>query len=186
MKEGLIHPMSNDKEFIEQLFFQYHDSLQYLCMVYFSDPQYLSCVDDCIQEVFLAAYKKRKKLMLHPNPYAWLKNACKKQCMVMMRDKRRHAQILQKYGCYEEHVTNDVLVWLKQNHAMEQLKMLESQLTDTEKEIYQAYFFHDQSACEIAQENDTSEAAVRGAIQRIRKKASRLEMIFFLLIQFRF
>ncbi len=186
MKEGMIQTMSNDEEFIEKLFFQYHDTLQYFCMVYFPESQYLSCVDDCIQEVFLAAYKKRKKLMLHSNPYAWLKNACKKQCKVMMRDKNRHAKILQKYCNHEESVKDDVLAWLKQNHAIEQLMVLESQLTDTEKKIYQSYFLNDQSACKSAQENETSEAAVRGAIQRIRKKASKLEMIFFLLIQFRF
>ncbi len=186
MKEGMIQPMSNDKEFIEKLFFQYHDTLQYFCMAYFPEPQYLSSIDDCIQEVFLAAYKKRKKLMLHPNPYAWLKNACKKQCMVMMRNRNRHTKILQKNCNHEESVKDDVLAWLNQNHAIEQLMVLESQLTDNEREIYQAYFLHDQSARKIAQENEISEAAVRGAIQRIRKKASQLEMIFFLLIQFYF
>ncbi len=184
MKEGLIWLMSNDEELIENLFSQYHDSLQHFCMFYFSyDLQYLPYVDDCIQEVFLSAYKKRMQLVVHPNPYAWLKNACKKQCMVMIRNEKSHEKILQEHF-YENDIRDDILQWLIENDVKEQLNKLEAQLTDAKREIYEAYFIQNLSTQQIAETRKTTNAAVRGAIQRIRKKATQLPISLILLIMF--
>ncbi len=80
--------MSDQDKLIETLFLPYHDAIKKACMSYFHyQPQYMSYVDDCIQEVFVAAFRKKNDLARHPNPYAWLANACKKQCASMIRKK---------------------------------------------------------------------------------------------------
>ena len=77
--------MSNQGKLIEQLFYVYHDTLKKYCMHCFHyQSQYMPYVDDCIQDVFIAALRKEKKLVSHPNPYAWLANACRKQCATIL------------------------------------------------------------------------------------------------------
>lgn len=52
--------MSDQDKLIETLFLSYHDAIKKACMSYFHyQPQYMSYVDDCIQEVFVAAFRKR-------------------------------------------------------------------------------------------------------------------------------
>ena len=54
--------MSNQGKLIEQLFCVYHDTLKKYCMHCFHyQSQYMPYVDDCIQEVFIAALRKEKK-----------------------------------------------------------------------------------------------------------------------------
>lgn len=93
-KQGAEKCMSNQGKLIEQLFCVYHDTLKKYCMHCFHyQSQYMPYVDDCIQEVFIAALRKEKKLASHPNPYAWLANACRKQCATILRQKAVRARI---------------------------------------------------------------------------------------------
>lgn len=110
--------MSNQGKLIEQLFCVYHDTLKKYCMHCFHyQSQYMPYVDDCIQEVFIAALRKEKKLASHPNPYAWLANACRKQCATILRQKAVRARITGQQVPFEDKMQNacvqdDIVRWI--------------------------------------------------------------------------
>lgn len=183
--------MDNQESYIESLFVTYHDALKYFCMYCFSyQPQFLPYVDDCIQDVFVAAFKKREKLVKHPNPYAWLLNACRKQCYSVMRRQKIWNKAIGKVSSYQfeqtsiMNVENDIVRWMCSFDAEKWIDSLKSSLTSSESMIFTEYFEKSKTAPQIAKEQEISEASVRGAIQRVRKKALSSKMIIFFLLQF--
>lgn len=186
--------MNNNENFMENLYVTYYHALKQLCMRYFSyNTKYMNQVDDCIQNVFCIAIEKQEQLINHPNPYAWLANVCKIQCFGIIRKEKRRSAILQEQVYNEEKakITNtqdDVLRWVEQNDAAELLAALLAKLTPSENLIYTEYFVKDKTAARIAEEQDITENSVRGTLQRIRKKASMLELvsIIFAIVQFGF
>lgn len=172
--------MSDQDKLIETLFLSYHDALKKACMSYFHyQPQYMPYVDDCIQEVFVAAFRKKNDLARHPNPYAWLANACKKQCASLIRKKTVRESIVGKRIPFDDQMADtclqdDIVRWLDAFDAEQHLVNLRSQLNESENKIYAEYFLQRKNASQIASEQHMTETAVYGTIQRIRKKACRL------------
>lgn len=169
--------MIDQDHMIESLFASYHDASQQLCMYCFNYiEEYMPYVDDCIQEVFLAAWKKQDKLKNHVNPYAWLANACKKECASIMRQKSTHLKVLGRQMPFEDqysmpNIQDDILRWIAQNDARQHIETLRAQLTPLENHIFDEYFVHEKAASQIAAEQDCPASSVYGTIQRIRKKA---------------
>lgn len=172
--------MIDQDHLIEFLFASYHDALQQLCMHCFNYiEEYMPYVDDCIQEVFLAAWKKQDKLKNHVNPYAWLANACKKECASLIRKKSVRESIVGKRIPFDDQMADtclqdDIVRWLDAFDAEQHLVNLRSQLTESENRIYAESFLQRKNASQIASEQHMTETAVYGTIQRIRKKACRL------------
>ena len=68
-------------------------------------------------QVFIAALRKEKKLASHPNPYAWLANACRKQCATILRQKAVRARITGQQVPFEDKMRNacvqdDIVCWI--------------------------------------------------------------------------
>ena len=162
--------MSDQDKLIEALFLSYHDALKKVCMSYFHyQPQYMPYVDDCIQEVFVAAFRKKNDLA----------NACKKQCASLIRKKTVRESIVGKRIPFDDQMADtclqdDIVCWLDAFDAEQHLVNLRSQLTESESRIYAEYFLQRKNASQIASEQHMTETAVYGTIQRIRKKACRL------------
>lgn len=182
--------MPNQDELIENLFLSYHDALKKACMGYFHYlPQYMPYVDDCVQEVFVAAIKKQDDLAQHPNPYAWLSNACRKQCVFFIRQRVSRQNIIGKQIPFcdampESCVQDDIVRWLDAYDAERHLTRLREQLTEAEQLVFEEHFLWRKTAATIAEEQNTSETAVYGTIQRIRKKACRLMAIAIFFLSF--
>lgn len=177
-------------DIVEEWFVAYHDVLVYLCMRYFMyQSQFIPFVDDCIQEVFLRALRKADKLVAHPNPYGWLANACKKQCKSIMRKKAIRRNIVGEAVPYDEQINlpslqDDITRWINKEDTSQLLHAVFDKLTPSEQIVYSEYFEKEKTAPEIASEQGTSVTAIRGAIQRIRKKASRIFLLLIMLGQF--
>lgn len=185
--------MNTQDNLIEELFASYHDALQHLCMNYFSyKPEYMQYVDDCIQDVFLAAWKKKSKLVMHPNPYAWLANACKKQCAAIMRRKATRLKILGHQKPFEEQylsaqLQDDILYWITKNDLKQHIELLRSRLTSAEDSIFTDYFIEEKTVPEISIERNCTQSSIYGTIQRIRKKSLKMDLlIVFFIGQFNF
>lgn len=182
--------MDQEESFIEHLFVTYHEALKYYCMRCFSyQSHFLPYVDDCIQEVFFAALKKKDKLFVHPNPYAWLRNACKKQCLMVLRRNKIWQKVIGKYETTEVPapttcIEDDILRWLCLYDTEKWVKNLKERLSDSERLVFIEYFENEKSAVDIAKIHHTSVSSIRGAIQRIRKKALHIELLIMVLGQF--
>lgn len=180
--------VDNDKhmDMIGTWFMTYYEVLVYLCYRYFAyQPEYVPYIEDCIQEVFFHALRKREKLLQHPNPYAWLANACKKECKNVMRRHATKERILGKIVLFDEQShrptkENDINDWIDREDIRRWIEDLQDHLTDSELNVYIQYFVEGKSALEIASATLSSESAIRGALQRIRKKAKRINSCFFM------
>ena len=182
--------MEQEERFVEQLFISYHEALKYYCMRCFSyQAHYLPYVDDCIQEVFFAALKKKGKLFAHPNPYAWLRNACKKQCFMVLRRNKIWHKVIEKYETTEMPastpcIEDDILRGLCSYDTEKWVKELKERLSESERLVFIEYFENEKTAVDIAKMHQTSVSSIRGAIQRIRKKALHIELLIMVLGQF--
>lgn len=173
--------MEAENNSVGEWFAAYHDAVKKLCMRYFHYlPQYMPYVDDCVQEVFFAAYRKWDKLQNHENFYAWLVTACQKQCLFIMRRDGRRQEIVGRSVPYSEQesipsLQDDIARWIEQTDAQSKINKLVSLLTEQERQVYADYFEADKPVRQIAAERQCTETAVRGAIQRVRKKAQKVK-----------
>lgn len=173
--------MDAENNSLDEWFAAYHDAIKKRCMRYFHYlPQYMPEVDDCVQEVFLAACRKWDQLQHHENLYAWLTDACQKQCLSVMRRDGRRQEIVGRGVPYDEQagvpsLGNDIEYWVEQMDRQAKLDLLFSRLTEQERRVYADYFEADKPVRQIADERRCTEVSVRGAIQRIRLKAQKVQ-----------
>lgn len=190
-REGEQVGSGKSAEQMEALFTAYYQTLGHLCFRYFHyQSEYIPYIEDCIQEVFFHALKKQEKLLAHPNPYAWLANACKKECQNVMRRQAVRSRILKEAVPFDEQRRRDenpseIDRRLDQEELLRWLSDFQELLTPLERSVYTQYFIGQKSAAEIASGLSCGEASVRGALQRIRKKARQhssiplLEIVLF-------
>lgn len=175
--------MSESEKLIEDLARTYHDDLARYCMHCFQyQPQLLPYVDDCIQEVLLAMWRKREHILTLNNPYAWMVDACKKECSYMMRRHLRRRNFLQNQDLTmaSTHVQDDIIRWLDRLEQHEKLDSIEAMLTPLEQKVYTSYFVKHKTLKETSCDHNLTTASVRGAIQRIRNKARGINFFMFL------
>lgn len=175
------------RDMIEALFISYYDVLVHHCYRYFAyQPEYIPYIEDCIQEVFFHALRKQEKLLQHPNPYAWLANACKKECKNIMRRHATTERVFGKAVSFDESLNkvtgkDEIAGWIDHEDIHRWLLELEGNLSTSELNVYWQYFVERKSAHEIASASASSESAIRGTLQRIRKKAKNINASFFIL-----
>lgn len=142
----------------------------------------MSSVDDVVQDVFLKALKHEKLLREHPNPYGWLALTCRNAVKSIVRRDIRRREILGKPIAVEEYEDiaqqqDDIVRWMDKMQHEATLKWLRDSLTPLERQVYEAYFELDQSAAATADQLQVTVESVRGAVQRIRRKALRHETL---------
>lgn len=177
-----------DNDFVEQLYENYLVELQRFCALQFRhSPTYMPIVDDVVQDVFLKALKHETLLRQHPNPYGWLALTCRNAVKSIVRRDIRRREILGKPVAVEEYEDiaqqqDDIVRWMDKMQHEDTIRHLRERLTPLEHQVYEAYFEQDLSASDTADRLQVTVESVRGAVQRIRRKALRHESITTLLI----
>ena len=143
--------------------------------------------EDIVQRVVLQAWKKRQKLAVHPNMKGWFLNACRKECCSVMRQnsyQRLHMgwPVPLSEDLSVEEQQDVILRWLNHLHATELLAELTSSLTPLEKSVYEQYYVHEKSAKETADVLELKVNTVNDAARRIRKKATSMRNMTFILL----
>lgn len=172
--------------FIEDLIVRHHDRLQKRCArIVHYDSRYLPMVDDCIQEAYCKAYYNYERIAKSDNHFAWLVRCCENYFNSKIRRNIRRTEITGTHVSYEqcgdtEDPMSNVLRWLARMDALDTLHDFLETLTPLELGVFKSYYQKNLSLQATAQNNDISVVSARAAVDRIKKKRSKIT--FFAII----
>ena len=84
-----------EEQFLDAIYAKYAQTLlrcSQSILLQFPDSGALA--EECVQETFVVAMRKMKKLLRHEAPEAWLKDTCRKISLTKRRNLLIHARIL--------------------------------------------------------------------------------------------
>lgn len=176
MGRGILNEIHYQNEKLSELYDQYFHFLMKWCYRYVAyHPQYLSRLEDWVQDAFLAALKRPAVLRRHPNVAGWLVLACRHRIdNDLYRDRtraRNTAFSLDQAGVSPPQWDDALERWYAGEDAKASLNAVLSLLSADEQNIYLEYFEGEKTSRQIAEERGKSEPSVKAAIRRIRKKA---------------
>lgn len=173
---------------LADLFTEHHDALERYCkrLVHY-DPKYFSLAEDCVQIAFLTALRHPESFNNCPNKYGWLAICCKNYIISKLRQQKNRANILGKRVSFEEcesveDPTDAIIRWIDSSTLQEYIDSIYTSLSPSEKRIFEDYYYQDCSLQETATRNNVTIGSVRGAVQRIRKKAKGLRFLSMILL----
>lgn len=151
------------------------------------DPQFFTLAEDSVQIAFLTAVKHPESFHDSPNPYGWLAVCCKNHIMSKLRQQKNRARIVGEHVSFEacenvEDPTDAIIRWVDASTSREYIELIYHSLSSSEKKIFEDYYLCDCSLQETAARNGVTVGSVRGAVQRIRKKARSIKSFSIILL----
>ena len=126
--------------------------------------------EDCIQETFRIATEKVEVLANHRNIGGWLMQTLKNQIALFFRSeaqkKKLYAKIAEKDGSYLTYIDN----WVSEAVIYGMKDKLLADLSEKEQLLYNLFYERKLKIKEIAQRENTTEAAVKMRLMRLRNK----------------
>ena len=165
-----------EEQFLDAIYAKYAQTLlrcSQSILLQFPDSGALA--EECVQETFVVAMRKMKKLLRHEAPEAWLKDTCRKISLTKRRNLLIHARILGTLVSFSvlfdtPDPMDDIEAWTLANDLASVKQSLLSKLSDEERAVYRLFYEQHLSMKDTAKELNISKDAVRGALQRIKKK----------------
>lgn len=173
--------------YIEKLIDEYHDVLVKMCKrIVHYDPYYMHMIDDCLQEVFVKASMNYDSLQKSENVLGWLVLCCVHYFKPYFRKAQRRKEIIGVSVSYEQSEDvadpmNSIIRWLKKMDALDTLADLKGQLTELEANVFHSYYEENLSMKQTAQKCHITIGSVRAAVERIRKKLSKMPLFILFL-----
>lgn len=175
------------EQFIEELFkLHFQPLLKYGLSLVGYDRQFYFCVEECVQETFIAAYESYERLTSHPNVGGWLRIALKNR--IMQRMKKERVNVSRNQSWEEVSFKADVAEedeierLLHHEHCKQLVEHALSKLKSKERDIIIQYYFKRKSVREIAASHHTSQNVIKVQLHRIRQKIKTfLGSLYFLL-----
>lgn len=142
-------------------------------------------VDECVQDVFVQAYRSYDTLLEHPNVPGWLFRTLHNRVLSALRQRKRREKAIALHIDEKEAdlpAPVDLLdQWMDREDTRQALERIIGTLTDKEKLIFDDYFLRDMKMRDIAGKQKTTIGAVKAIIFRIRAKAGRPKDVLFFL-----
>ena len=146
--------------YIEKLIDEYHDVLVKMCKrIVHYDPYYMHMIDDCLQEVFVKAYMNYDSLQKSENILGWLVLCCVHYFKPYFRKAQRRKEIIGVPVSYEQ----------------------SGQLTELEANVFHSCYEENLLMKQTAQKCHITTGSVRAAVERIRKKLSKMPLFILFL-----
>ncbi len=168
-----------EEQFLDALYAKYAQTLlrcSQSILLQFPDSGELA--EECVQETFVVAMRKMKTLLHHEAPDLWLKNTCRKISLTTQRKLLNRSRILgtpvsssMLFDTVD--LIDDIEAWTIANDLASVKQFLLSELSDEELAVYHLFYEQHMSMKETAAKLNVSKDAVRGALQRIRKKGKQ-------------
>lgn len=172
------------EEFINILYQDHYRTLVRACQRQLGrTPGAADLVDECVQDVFVQAYRSYDTLLEHPNIPGWLFRTLHNRVLSALRQRRRRERMIAMHMEEKEIDLPDQVDmldrWMDQEDTRQALDRILGTLTDKEKTIYDDYFLKDMKMRDIADKQQTTVGAVKALIFRIRSKAGRFQGFTF-------
>ena len=163
------HSTMDEETFFEELYLNTREALlKYLYSL--GGPN--GWVEDILQDAYFEAYKRRKMLLMHPNPAGWLyKTACN-----LYRNAGRRRD-----NCnISLDVVPEIHTFAEETHyeCVEWRITIQSVLQEKDGHLLCRYYLEGYSVREIAKELNLTEENIRVKLTRIRKQMRSLRNRF--------
>lgn len=174
IKEGGIG-VEERTRFIQALYQENAQSLRRFCQRFVGyRREYDDAVEECVQDVFLCAYRAYDTLRTHPNPKAWLY----KTCDYRMRDKteqlRRHmSRTAPEEALRDCPCTSNVERWVEAESARAQIASFFETLTERERALLHARYLQGESIKEVCARLSMKESTAKVTLLRLRRRAQK-------------
>lgn len=180
--------MQDTNDRLTELFLKHHDALERYCLrLVHYDPKFFTLAEDAVQIAFLTAIKDSDNFNASQNQYGWIAICCKNYIMSKLRQYKNRNDITGNLISFDacDNIADpidSIIRWLDSSYSQVITDSIYSSLSSSEKQIFEDYYIHDYSLKETAKRNNVTVGAVRGAVQRIRKKAKGIHFLTILLI----
>ena len=165
MEQGPLehrHTTSEKNQFMQELFMaNYRKLINFICYAHLKVDT--KTAEDIVQDTFIEALSKVDMLMEHPNPGGWLMNTARFKLSTTVR-RAYHTDV-----SYEE-CTTEPSYFDPQYSALELKLLIETVLSEQEKELFTKYFIEKYPSKQMAEEQHMTENAFKVKMHRIRKK----------------
>lgn len=170
------------------LFEEHHNALEQYCkrLVHY-DPKFFTLAEDAVQIAFMKALTDPKSFNASINKYGWLAICCKNHINSKLRQYKNRNDIVGRHISFDvcESVADPadaIIRWMDSSCSQEITDSIYASLSPSEQKIFADYFQHCCSLEETANLNNVTIGSVRGAVQRIRKKAKGIRLLSLLLL----
>lgn len=177
-----------DPHDIEGMYARYYAPLKRYCMRLVSyNPRYIAIAEDCVQEAFYRAIRKKDDFVSSKNQYGWLATCCLHYMQSHIRQRRRREEIvgrpvsLEAYGDVPDLMDN-VLVWITRTEQQETLAEFKAELSPLEQRVFHIYYENGLSLKDTAQQAEVTVTSTRGALDRIRAKGHHFHLAILLFV----
>lgn len=175
--------MTEDRRYLIHLLYQkyYRELVQYSLSLFDYQPHHQQDAEDCVQETFEKALRHENDMQTVEEPLFFLRKMCYHITITKRRNIHNQERILGFPGSLQECNPPDsrdlIGEWLQALENTQNKQALLRQLTSGERAVYEAYYEQHLSLQDTARTLDISTGSVRGAAQRIRKKAAALKFL---------
>lgn len=175
-----------EQEFLDELYRRYNVRLQlYSFALLDKRMEYWPLAEDCVQITFEKAMIKINALRKHDTPYLWLKKTCHNITISERRKYYNRAKILRYPVALEEvkpvaDPKNDIAEWIAREDLLDKWQELIEALTEQELIVYKETYEEGKTIRETARDLKVTDGAIRGALQRIRRKIIKISTCFLL------
>lgn len=177
---------TNDQ--LSDLFIRHHDTLEQYChrLVHY-DPKFFTLAEDAVQIAFMKAIIDPVSFNASPNKYGWLAVCCKNHISSKLRQYKNRNDIAGQHISYDvcesvQDPIDAIIRWIDSSYSKEIIDSIYDSLSPAEKQVFEDYYKRDYSLEETARRNNITVGAVRGAVQRIRKKAKEMKFLALILL----
>ncbi len=158
------------------LFDEYYAVIVKQCfLVVGFSSQYASIIEDCVQYAYLQAFLNHNKVLIYENPAGWLYVTAHRKLMVEIKKEKRHLAIERKYNrillSSSPTQSDSIESWHRQETIRQLLSDIFAMLSATELRVCQLYLQEGYSMDETAAIMHVDRVVVRGAVDRIHRKA---------------
>ena len=179
---------NKEKEFLARLYSEYYTKLiDYSYSLLDRNLKSWPLAEDCVQSTFEKAMIKMNVLQKHDLPYLWLRKTCRNITLSENRKLINRARILRYPISFDQQLDvadpkDDIAEWILREELIDRKQQLLENLTEQERMVYQAIFEENLSHQETEKLYSMTDGTIRGAIQRIKRKALKIFSNFLIFV----
>ena len=170
---------ANEQIFLESLYRRYAMGLQLFSYSLLDRrKENWPLAEDCVQLTFEKAMLKIQILQEHESPYLWLRRTCHNITVSERRKQYNRARILHfpvpvDMADSVADPQNGIAEWIIREELLEMKQELLLSLSEQESRVYKTIYQDGETIADTARHLNLTNDAVRGTLERIRRKKQR-------------
>lgn len=167
--------MDAREAFLTRLYEAYAQKLRRFCQRYVGYRRELDgAVEECVQDVFLCAYRHYDQVKDHPNIQAWLYKTCEYRMLDQVKRHRRHvSRVVPEEWAEHTGAKEDIEEWVDTEARRNEWAAFFKTLTDQEQTLLHAHYVQGRTIREISQALEMNESTAKVTLMRLRRRAQK-------------